>query len=81
MNLSKINAIAFKAVGVIIAAALLILKCSIAMHHLFIKAGIVLVSAAIAGMLRGNKPTFISWLLLLGILLTTVYIVEILNKL
>ena len=81
MNLSKTNAVAFKGTGFVICAGLAILAVSIALHHLYVKAGIALVAAAIVGMLNSNKPTFISWLLLLGTLLVTISIVGLLDKL
>lgn len=80
MNLSAVNTIAFKTVSIMISIMLIVLTVVIAMHHLYVKAGIALVSAAITGMLSGNKPAFISWLLMLGTFLLSVYIVGLLDK-
>jgi hypothetical protein len=79
MNLSKVNNIAFKIVGGLICAFLVLGGLGMLDQGRYVKSGIGIVSAVIIGILITRRVSVRSWIQVIVLLLVTMMIIGILK--
>ena len=80
MNLTKLNLIAYRIVGIAIALFLVVGSVGIIVNRLYLRGIIGLIAAGIITWMMFRTPSIKSWGVILGTLLISMYLIGVINS-